>query len=138
MKKKVFAAGILLAAVAVALFLRLRPGPPPASLRVLVDGQALSFPVLSPEKDGLRVILTLDGAEIADLPFDEAHTVRVLQENGDENTLVITGESVHMESANCEGQDCVRMEEVTRDNLETRVMFGMIICLPHHLAVEVK
>ena len=101
MKKKVFAAGILLAAVAVALFLLLRPGPPPASLRVLVDGQALSSPVLSPEKDGLRVILTLDGAEIADLPFDEAHTVRVLQENGDENTLVITGESVHMESSNC-------------------------------------
>ena len=138
MKGKVFAVGILLAAVAVVLFLLLRPGPPPASLRVLIDGKTLSSPVLSPEKDSLRVVLTLDGAEIANLPFEEAHTVRVLQENGDENTLVITGESVRMVSANCEGQDCVHMEEVTRDNLETRVMFGMIICLPHRFSVEVR
>ena len=43
-----------------------------------------------------------------------------------------------MESANCEGQDCVHMEPVTRDNLETRVMSGMIICLPHRLSVEVR
>ena len=89
-------------------------------------------------QDGLRVILTLDGQEIANLPFGEAHTVRVLQENGDENTLVLTGESVYMESANCEGQDCVHMEPVTRNNLETRVMSGMIICLPHRFSVEVR
>jgi hypothetical protein len=30
------------------------------------------------------------------------------------------------------------MEEITRDNLETRVMFGMIVCLPHRLTVEVR
>ena len=139
MKKKILWAVILPAAAAAVLCLvLLRPGAKPASAGVWVDGKALEDPVLSPEKGDLRVHLTLDGQEIADLPFGEAHTVRVLQENGDENILRITEESVRMESANCEGQDCVHMEEVTRDNLETRVLFGMIICLPHRFSVEVR
>ena len=140
MKKKALAAGILLILIATVLcFVLLRPGTRPSGVKILLDGEEFSGKALSPEKeDDLRVILTLDGKEIADLPFGEAHTVRVLQDNGDENILVLTGESVYMESANCEGQDCVHMEKVTRDNLETRVMFGMIICLPHRLSVEVR
>ncbi len=140
MKKKALAAAVLLiAAAAVLCAVLIRPGAQNTALKILVDGEPLSAPVLSPEKqEDLRVILTLDGEEIADLPFGEAHTVRVLQAGGDENTLVLTGQSVYMESANCEGQDCVHMEKITRDNLETRVMFGMIICLPHRLSVEVR
>ena len=140
LKKKAWALGLLLAAAAAVLcFLLFRPGGQPAETVVRVDGEVLASPVLSPEKqDDLRVHITLDGAEIADLPFSEAHTVRIEQANSDENTLLLTGDSVLMESANCEGQDCVNMEKVTRDNLETRVMFGMIICLPHRLSVEVR
>ena len=140
MKKKALAAMILLTFIAAVLcFVLLRPGVQTEGLKIFLDGKEFSGPLPNPagEKD-LRVILTLDGKEIADLPFGEAHTVRILQENGDENTLVLTGESVYMESANCEGQDCVHMEKVTRDNLETRVMFGMIICLPHRLSAEVR
>lgn len=140
MKKKYIAAAVLLFAAVVILCLALsRPGVKGSGVVVRVDGREPLSAVLSPEKqDDLRVVLTLDGRLIADLPFGEAHTIQVLQENGDENTLLITGNSVRMESANCEGQDCVHMEEITRDNLETRVMFGMIICLPHRLSVEVK
>ena len=140
MRKKVLAVCLMLAAAAAVLcFLLLRPGAGPSAPSVLVDGERLSAPVLSPEKqDDLRVHITLDGAEIADLPFGEAHSVRITQDNGFENTLLLTGDSVLMESANCEGQDCVHMEKITRDNLETRVMFGMIICLPHRLSVEVR
>ncbi len=130
---------LLIAAAAVLCFVLVRPGTQITGTRILVDGKPFTDPMLSPGRQGdLRVVLTLDGREILNLPFGEAHTVRILQENGDENTLVLTGESVRMESANCEGQDCVRMEEITRDNLETRVMFGMIICLPHRLSVEVR
>ena len=140
MKRKYWAAGLLFAAVAVVLCLvLLRPGTQNGGAVVRVDGNVLSSPVLAPEKtDDLRVIITLDGQEIANLPFGEAHTVQILQDNGDENVLLLTGDSVRMESANCPGLDCVHMEEVTRDNLETRVMFGMIICLPHRLSVEVR
>ena len=140
MRRKILPVCLVLAAVAAAVyFLLLRPGGGPSAVVVRVDGAVLSSPVLSPEKQGdLRVHVTLDGAEIADLPFGEAHTVQILQANGFENNLLLTGDSVLMESANCEGQDCVHMEKVTRDNLETRVMFGMIICLPHRLSVEVR
>ena len=140
MKKKILAVIIpVIILTAVLCFLLFRPGKDAAGTEILVDGKPFAGGVLSPEKqDDLRVILTLDGEEVADLPFGEAHTVRILQENGDENTLLLTGDSVYMESANCDGQDCVHMEKITRDNLETRVMFGMIICLPHRLSVEVR
>ena len=140
MKRKSLIAVALLAVIAAVIcFVLLRPGAPAAGAQIFLDGEPFSGTSLSPEKqDDLRVVLTLDGKEIANLTFGEAHTVRVLQDNGDENTLVLTGESVYMESANCEGQDCVHMEKITRENLETRVMFGMIICLPHRLSAEVR
>ena len=139
MKKKTLAAVILLAAAAAVLCLvLLRPGNTPAGVKILVDGEELTGTAAAEIRDDLRVILTLDGEEIASFPFREPHRIRILQDNGYENNLVLTGESVYMESANCEGQDCVHMEPVTRDNLETRVMSGMIICLPHRLSVEVR
>ena len=139
MKKKTLAAVILLAAAAAVLCLvLLRPGNTPAGVKILVDGEKLTGTAAPETGDDLQVILTLDGEEIARFPFGEAHRIRILQGNGYENNLVLTGESVYMESANCEGQDCVHMEPVTRDNLETRVMSGMIICLPHRFSVEVR
>ena len=139
MKRKIWAVCLVLAAAAAALFVLLRPGAPSGSTVLRLDGKAAENPLrLSEGADGLRVHITLDGTEIADLPFGEAHTVQVLQGNGDENTVLLTGSSVLMQHANCEGQDCVNMEEINRDNLETRVMSGMIICLPHRLSVEVR
>ena len=140
MKRKYVAAGLVLAAVAAVLcFVLLRSSPPSSAVSVLVDGKAYAPQPSAVEKqEDLRIHVTLDGQEIAVLPFGEPHSVRIVQPGGEENTLRITEESVRMESANCEGQDCVHMEEVTRDNLETRVMFGMIICLPHRLSVEVR
>lgn len=86
----------------------------------------------------LRVIVALNGREIAVLPFNEAHRLRVEQPDVGENTLVLTGEAAYMESADCDNQDCVGMGEITRENLETRVMGGFIVCLPHRLSVEVR
>ena len=73
-----------------------------------------------------------------DLPFGEEHTVLIHQINGSENLVRLTGEAVYMDSANCDGQDCVNMGEVTRENLETRVLGGFIICLPNMIVVEVR
>ena len=88
--------------------------------------------------DDVRVYVTLDGAALIDLPFGEAHTVTVSQADGSENVVVLDGEAVVMQSANCENQDCVNMGAVTRENLELRVMGGFIVCLPHRLSVEVR
>ena len=113
--------------------------PGESGIRVLVDGQAWKDGAVSPENDpGLRVYITCDGRPLLDLPFDEAHSVQIIQDGGAENTVAITGDAVYMEHADCDNQDCVHMGAVTRENLELRVMGGFIICLPHKISVEVR
>ena len=104
---------------------------------VLLDGQELTEKTVSPGKgDGLRVVVTKENEVLADLPFGEEHTLEVIQKGG-RNKIRITANSVYMEDADCQGQDCVKMTEITRDNLETRVLRDMIICLPHKITVQV-
>ena len=137
----IIAAAVLLAAAAAAgwLLLRKPPEQPAAgAASVFLDGEAWNGQTTAGGSDGLRVYVTLDGAPLIDLPFGEEHVLRILQASGDENTVRLTGNAVYMQEANCEGQDCVNMGEVTRDNLETRVMGGFIICLPHRISVEVR
>ena len=112
--------------------------PPEGGIRLLLDGAEMTETVLDPAcGDGLRVIVTADGEEKANLPFGTEHTLQVIQDNG-KNTVRMTKNAVYMEEADCRGQDCVKMEPVTRDNLEMRVMGGFIICLPHRVSVEVR
>ena len=104
---------------------------------VLLDGQELTEKTVSPGKgDGLRVVVTKENEVLADLPFGEEHTLEVIQKGG-RNKIRITANSVYTEDADCQGQDCVKMTEITRDNLETRVLRDMIICLPHKITVQV-
>lgn len=115
------------------------PAPETGGVRVLVDGAVWEGPAVSPEAgEGLRVYITRDGRPLLDLPFGEAHSVQVIQEDGSENTVAITADAVYMDHADCENQDCVQMGAVTRENLELRVMGGFIICLPHKISVEVR
>ena len=95
-------------------------------------------PLAQKDPDPLRVYITLDGKALIDLPFGQAHTIRVVQADGSENTIELTGELVHMLSATCKNQDCVDMGEVTRDNYELRALGGFIICLPQKVSVEVR
>ena len=112
-------------------------------IRIFVDEEIRALPPNAPEggetekAPGLWVTLAVDGETVLELPFGEAHSVRIEQEGIGENTVILTEEAVFMEEADCPGQDCVLMGPVTRDNLETRVMGGFIICLPHRLSVEV-
>ena len=111
--------------------------PADTEVRVLVDGEVWTESAMPPS-GGLRVYIQLDGRTIADLPFDEPHRVTILQPDGGENEVELTGEAVRMVRANCKNQDCVLMGDVTRDNLELRAMGGFIVCLPHRLTVEVR
>ena len=112
--------------------------PPEGGIRLLLDGAEITETVTDPEGgDGLRVIVTADGEEKANLPFGTEHTLQVIRDSG-KNTVRMTKDAVYMEEADCRGQDCVKMEPVTRDNLEMRVMGGFIICLPHRVSVEVR
>ncbi|MBR1821187.1 MAG: NusG domain II-containing protein [Clostridia bacterium] len=112
---------------------------PAAPVEVRLDGEAWTGASVTPDSaDDLRVYVTMDGAPLIDLPFDEVHDIVVTQPDGEENRIVLTGDAVYMGSANCENQDCVEMGAVTRENLELRVLGGFIVCLPHRLSVEVR
>ena len=109
------------------------------AVRLTLDGKAWAGGTLDEGDAGdWRVYVTLDGAPLCDLPFSRAHTLAVIQEGVGQNVIALTGESVCMESADCDNQDCVLMGAVTRDNLELRVLGGFIVCLPHRLSVEVR
>ena len=111
----------------------------PQSVQIRIDGAAFGGGSIDPDAgDGLRVYVTLDGEALLDAPFGEARTIEIVQPGVGENTIAVTADSVCMLHADCENQDCVNMGEVTRDNLELRVMGGFIVCLPHRLSVEVR
>ena len=141
-KRWLWMAAALLAVAVLLYFFALQPSgnvKENREVQVLLDGKPMeeTESTGSDEKD-LRVYITLDGKPLLDLPFAEEHTIRIIQPDGGENTVSLTGSSVYMTEANCEGQDCVQMGEVSRENLEERVMGGFIICLPHKLSVEVR
>ena len=81
-----------------------------------------------------------NAAGLLPLPVDGEYTRTIRQKNGDgsemTNVLHLTKNGFWMESANCEGQDCVNMGEVTLENREERVLWNMVICLPHQLSLE--
>ncbi len=137
----ILAAALLIAAVLLWIFVLRPSGEPKGSgeVQVILDGKPMAAQEITGSAgEDLRVYITLDGKPLLDLPFAEVHTVRIVQPDGGENTVMMTGSSVYMTEANCEGQDCVQMGEVTRENLEVRVMGGFIICLPHRISVEVR
>lgn len=132
------ALAVAAAATAVLVFRPCRPAAE-KGVTVFLDGSPWRKGDPLPGNGGeLKVLITLDGGLLMELPFGEKHTVRIVRPDGGENTVFLTGRAVTMAEANCEGQDCVQMGEVTPENLETRVMGGFIVCLPHRLSVEVR
>lgn len=67
-----------------------------------------------------------------------SRTIRTTMADGSEfvNVLHLTPNGFRMEDANCEGHDCVNQGEVTLENRENRILWNMIICLPHQLSAE--
>lgn len=65
-------------------------------------------------------------------------TIRQTMADGSEaiNVLHLTPNGFWMEDANCEGHDCINEGEVTLENREERVLWNMVICLPHQLSLE--
>ena len=81
-----------------------------------------------------------NAAGLLPLPVEGEYT-RTIRQNmpdGSEavNVLHLTPSGVRMEDSNCEGHDCINEGEVTLENREERVLWNMIICLPHQLSLE--
>lgn len=70
------------------------------------------------------------------IPLNEEYSFTVKQHNGSENVIHVGVNSFYMESSNCDNQNCVEEGTVTLDNMNERVLFNMILCLPHQLSLE--
>ena len=81
-----------------------------------------------------------NAAGLLPLPLEGEYTrtIRQTMADGTEavNVLHLTTNGVWMEDSNCEGHDCINEGEVTLENREERVLWNMIICLPHQLSLE--
>ena len=81
-----------------------------------------------------------NGGGLLPLPFEGEYT-KTIRQIADDNTesinvLHLTKNGFRMEDANCEGHDCINEGEVTLENREERVLWNMVVCLPHQLVAE--
>ncbi len=70
------------------------------------------------------------------VPLNAPGEIVIRQEQGYENVIHIGHNSVVMHSANCPKHECIAQGEMTLDNIDTRVFFQWITCLPHQLSLE--
>ncbi len=82
------------------------------------------------------LVLTMGDTRYKPLPLYKETTYRLRQPDGKENVFHVTRDSVYMESANCDNQNCIHQGTVTLDNREARVLGNMIICLPNKVVLE--
>jgi hypothetical protein len=78
--------------------------------------------------DGMRVRITQNGEVVGEYPLTEERSVSVSGDSGT-NLIVIDGESVRMEEADCPDRYCIRQGRISRRP-------DTIVCLPHRLIVE--
>ncbi|SBW11053.1 conserved exported hypothetical protein [uncultured Eubacteriales bacterium] len=70
------------------------------------------------------------------VPLDEDQVVEVSQNGGLVNHIEIKDGVVRMLDANCSNQDCVDMGPMSAEH--PGLMFGVIVCLPHQVSVELR
>lgn len=82
------------------------------------------------------LFVTTESGVHSPIPLTSDNAFRITQPDGGENVIHIGHNCFYMESSNCDNQNCVEQGEVTLENRETRLLFNMVICLPHNLSLE--
>ena len=102
----------------------------PFLLQVTADDPSVAYVLVRRQYGGGLLPLPLEG--------EYTRTVRQIMDDGTEavNVLHLTPEGFWMEDANCKNHDCVGEGMVTLENREERVLWNMVVCLPHQLVAE--
>lgn len=113
----------------------------PAETAVPEDEHPFLWEITEDDPAIAYVLVTLSySAGLLPLPLEGEYTktIRQVLPDGSEyiNVLHLTPEGFWMEEANCEGHDCIGEGEVTLSNREERILWNMVICLPHRLSAE--
>ena len=108
-------------------------------LALLVAAGALVFASVSGGKDGAdTVCVYVDGTLYAKKPLAQDGEIRVEQEDGSVNVIVIRDGSVHMAYSSCENQLCVQQGSVSAKNRFFRALGSQIVCLPNRVMIELE
>ena len=143
-KRDLILLAVLLAAALLLLFLgsrtrRAESAPAPAEaaadgysafVRDSVAAYLAEYPAES------YLLVTTESGVYSPIPLTNDNAFRITQPDGGENVIHIGHNCFYMESSNCDSQNCVEQGEVTLENRETRLLFNMVICLPHGLSLE--
>lgn len=70
------------------------------------------------------------------VPLGSRQTIRVEQESGEVNVIVVDESGFHMESASCRNQLCIQQGMVTVENFTRRALGRSIVCLPNRVHVQ--
>ena len=113
-----------------------------AALIVIVAAAGLisyrSISPAAPAQDAPQAYLRVQvGSEIRPLsPLADGGEYVVDQGSGVVNVIHTTATSVVMHSSTCDNQSCIEQGVVTLDNMQNRVLGGLIICLPNEVILE--
>lgn len=82
------------------------------------------------------LVMSVCGMMYEPLPLAGEGSFVIKQDENTSNTVHVTPDSVWMEHSTCENQDCVDQGTVSLENMESRVLSNMIICLPNEVVLE--
>lgn len=70
------------------------------------------------------------------IPLLGDNELSVMQADGRHNVIGFTKSSIFMKSSTCDNQSCVHQGNVTLENISSRVLQNMIICLPNEVILS--
>lgn len=98
--------------------------------------EATEIPTVELAKSDAYLVVSVRGNLYEPIPLLDEGSFTVKQGEDMSNTIHVTPDSIWMEHSTCDNQDCVMQGTVSLDNMETRVLSNMIICLPNEVVLE--
>ena len=108
----------------------------PAATEASAVADATEAPVPTMPVTDAYLVVSVRGIVYEPLPLAGEGSFTLRQNETTTNTVHVTPDSVRMEHSSCDNQDCVEQGTVTLDNIKTRVLSNMIICLPNEVVLE--
>lgn len=82
------------------------------------------------------LVLTVRGELYEPIALTGEGSFTIKQSEEMTNTVHVTADSMWMEHSTCDNQDCVDQGTVSLENMGSRVLANMIICLPNEVVLE--
>lgn len=109
---------------------------PSSDLQPTAAPSAEAVPAASSAPVQAYLVVTVGGMLYEPLPLAGEGSFTIKQDEHTTNTIHVTPSSVWMEHSTCENQDCVDQGTISLENMDTRILGNMVICLPNEVVLE--